>query len=74
MPRVGSSRISNCGFGREPAREQRLLLVAARQLADRRVDVGRLDAQRLDEALGQRRLLVHRDEAPQPAPRLQREA
>ena len=33
MPRVGSSRISRRGLGREPAREHRLLLVAARELA-----------------------------------------
>ena len=40
MPRVGSSRISTRGFGRQPLGEHDLLLVAARQRADRLVDAG----------------------------------
>ena len=39
-------------LGGQPARQQHLLLVAARQLRDRRVDVGGLDAERLDVVLG----------------------
>ena len=45
------------GLGRQPAREQHLLLVAAGELPDRRFDAGGLDAERLDEALRDRPLL-----------------
>ena len=45
MPRVGSSRIRSCGFMRQPARQQHLLLVAAREFADLLVRAGALDAE-----------------------------
>ena len=52
--------------GDQRARQHDLLLVAARQLADRLVGVGRGDRQRLDHLLRQLLLLVVR-QPPQPA-------
>ena len=45
MPRVGSSRISSLRVDAEPAGEQHLLLVAARELADPLLGAGALDAE-----------------------------
>ena len=59
--------------GREPARDHRLLLVAAREQAHRHFDARAFDAQRRDELFGQGRLLGDRHEAPHTLARLQGE-
>ena len=73
MPRVGSSRISSCGIGGQPPGEQHLLLVAARQVADQRVRVGRADAERLHVLADDPGLLRLRDATEPSALRLHAE-
>ena len=50
MPRVGSSRMRISGSDEQPAREQHLLLVAARQARERRLERRRPDAQPAEHA------------------------
>ena len=60
-------------FGRQPAGQDGLLLVAAGELADGGLGVGGLDAQRQDVLLGQRLLLAPGNEAQDAAFGLQRQ-
>ncbi len=73
MPRVGSSRIRSVGLGDQPAGQQHLLLVAARQVAHQRVGVGGADVERLDVLLDQPGARGLRDRAQPAAGGLQRE-
>ena len=61
-PRVGSSRISTLRLGAQPAADHHLLLVAAAEPADRRLDARRLDREVADRrsapALSRRRPLI----------------
>ena len=52
MPRVGSSRIRTLRVGRQPARQDHLLLVAAAQVPDRLVGRRRGDLEQLDVPVG----------------------
>ena len=47
MPRVGSSRMRILGFVSSQRADQHLLLVAAGQVEDRLLELGRLDAELL---------------------------
>ena len=67
MPRVGSSRMSSSGrLGGEPATQQHLLLVAAGQVHDEALGVGRAHAQLLD-VLGDELVLLLAADGPGPA-------
>ncbi len=56
MPRVGSSRISSRGSVASQRASSAFCWLPPESMRDRRLDVGGLDAERRDEALGDRRL------------------
>ncbi len=73
MPRVGSSSSSSLRGGEQPAGQQDLLLVAAGQVGDDRLRVGRADVERLDVLVGELGLLPAGDRPRPAAGRLHRQ-